>query len=213
MQSSDFDKFDSMMQAVAGIYGRDLSPGVMSLYWRALQQYDISAISEALNRHVQNPDNGQFMPKPADINRMLGGTTQDAALVAWTKVDRAVRGVGTYADVAFDDALIHRVLADMGGWVSLGSKSEDEWPFVAKEFENRYRGYKMRNDRPDYPPVLIGVAGAHNRNGGFKIDAPKLIGDPHAARMVMEGGTDRPLVAITAGQRVENLALEKTSGE
>ena len=203
MQSSDFDKFDSMMQAVAGMYGRDLSPGVISLYWQGLQHYDLSAVREALNRHVQNPDSGQFMPKIADIRKMLGGTTQDAALVAWTKVDHAVRRVGTYADVVFDDPIIHRVLHDMGGWVTVGSKTEDEWPFVAKEFENRYRGYRMRSEQPDYPPVLIGVAGAHNRNGGFKVEPPKLIGDPHQAQIVMEGGTGRQLIGIeSAGSTV-----------
>ncbi len=57
---------------------------------------------------------------------MLGGSTQDAALAAWSKVDRAVREVGPYQSVAFDDALIHRVLFEMGGWIPLGSKTEDE---------------------------------------------------------------------------------------
>jgi hypothetical protein len=35
------------------------------------------------------------------------------------------------------------VISDMGGWVLLGSKGDGDWPFIAKEFENRYRGYRM----------------------------------------------------------------------
>jgi len=196
MQANDFDDFDAMMQAISAMYGKELSPGVLSLYWQGLQGYDLVAVRQALNRHVQNPDTGQFMPKIADVRRMLGGTTQDSALVAWSKVDQALRQLGTYCDVVFDDAIIHRTIHDMGGWVALGTKTEDEWPFVAKEFENRYRGYKMRNETPEYQAVLIGIAGGHNRKGGFRVDPPRLIGDQEAARRVMERGSDKPLLQI-----------------
>jgi len=77
-------------------------------------------------RHLMNPDTGQFLPKPADIVRMLGGRTLDRALMAWAKVDKAVRQIGTYESVVFDDALIHRVLHEMGGWVGMGQKTENE---------------------------------------------------------------------------------------
>ena len=46
------------------------------------------------------------MPKPADIRRVLGGTTADAAALAWAKVIRAVHAVGAYSTVAFDDPFI-----------------------------------------------------------------------------------------------------------
>lgn len=166
------------------------------IYWQGLKDLDLQAVRHALNTHVQNPDTGQFMPKIADVRRMLGGTTQDSALRAWAKIDKAVRHVGSYASVAFDDPLIHRVLHDMGGWVGLSSKSEDEWPFVAKEFENRYRGYAMRNERPEYPPVLTGIAEAENVRRGLRSDPPRLIGDATKAEAVMQGGTRRPLIGF-----------------
>lgn len=214
MQQDDFDQFSTMLQAVAEYCGKPLSAGVIAIYWQGLRDLDLAALRHALNAHAQNPDTGQFMPKIADIRRMLGGTTQDAALVAWAKVDQAVRRVGTYADVVFDDPLVHRVLHDMGGWMALGTKSEDEWPFVAKEFENRYRGYRMRSERPDYPPVLIGIAGAHNRKGNHALQPPMLIGDRLAAQAVMKGGTDKPLIGfVSAGQAFSMLSLVDDSGE
>lgn len=197
MKSTDKPEFASLMVALAEYYSREVSEGILGMYWQGLEQYEIGAICEALNRHMRNPDSGQFMPKIADIARMLGGSTQDAALQAWAKVDQAVRRVGTYADVAFDDPLIHRVLHDMGGWIALGQKNEDEWPFVAKEFENRYRGFRMRSEAPDYPPVMTGIAGAHNRKAGFDTDPPMLIGNPIKARLVITGGTDKPLIGLT----------------
>jgi len=84
------------------------------------------------------------MPKVADVIKMLQGSTQDSALTAWAKVDKAVRSIGTQMSVAFDDPLIHKVIQDMGGWLGLGQRQEAEWPFVAKEFETRYRGFKAR---------------------------------------------------------------------
>lgn len=218
MKIQDKPAFAEAMTALADYYAREMSRAVIDMYWQGLQHYDLPAIGEALNRHMQNPDSGQFMPKIADIARMLGGTTQDAALVAWAKVDQAVRRVGQYADVVFDDALIHRVLHDMGGWLALGTKTEDEWPFVAKEFENRYRGFRMRSERPEYPRVLIGIAGAHNRKlQGFsasELQPPVLIGDPLRAQAVMQAGTDKPLIGFqSAGQNAARLALVSDAGE
>lgn len=196
MQQHEFDAFSEMLQAVAEYCGKPLSPGVIAIYWQGLKDLDLPAVRHALNAHVQNPDTGQFMPKIADVRRMLGGTTQDSALRAWAKVDKGVRHVGPYASVAFDDALIHRVLHDMGGWVGLASKTEDEWPFVAKEFENRYRGFAMRNERSEYPPVLTGIAEAENVRRGLRSDPPRLIGDASKAEAVMQGGTSRPLIGF-----------------
>jgi len=193
----DYEKFSQLMADVHGFYQRDVSDFALSVWWEAMRPFDFEVVAQSLNRHVMNPDAGQFMPKPADIVRMLQGSTQDAALSAWAKVDKAVRHVGTWEDVAFDDPLIHRVLHDMGGWIALGQKAEDEWPFVAREFENRYRGFKARNERPDYPPVLIGLAGANNRQQGQKVAPPMLIGDKAAAHRVMQGGVAKPLLPMS----------------
>ncbi len=196
MTEQDFDAFGKLMRATAEYFGKSLTGGVIGIYWQGLRDLELGELRAALNAHVQNPDVGQFMPKIADIRRMVSGTTRDSALVAWSKVDQAVRHVGTYADAVFDDPIIHRVLHDMGGWIALGAKSEDEWPFVAREFENRYRGFRMRGEVPAYPPVMLGIANAHNRKGGFAVQPARLIGDRSACERVRLGGTDLPLIAM-----------------
>jgi len=192
MQQSDFDDFFAVMEATAQLYGKGITATVAKLWFRALESYDLAAISEGLSRHMQNPDTGQFMPKPADIVRMLGGTTQDSALLAWSKVDRAVRSIGTYESVVFDDPIIHAVLADMGGWIALGGKTETEWPFVAREFENRYRGYRTAGKINSYPPVLAGITQAQNEPHGMPAPEPVLIGDKQQAMLTREHGRDKP---------------------
>ncbi|SEK61461.1 DUF6475 domain-containing protein [Nitrosovibrio tenuis] len=196
MRIDDFQKFHDGIAGVMSFYGKSVSGFALDVWWTALKVYDLAAIVDAFNRHLANPDAGQFAPKPADIIRILQGSSQDAALRAWAKVDLAVRRVGTYCDVVFDDALIHRVIQDMGGWIALGTKAENEWPFVAKEFENRYRGFCSRGELPQYPATLIGLATAHNSRKGFRSGTPVLIGQEQLARQIWRGGTDQPVLGL-----------------
>jgi hypothetical protein len=196
MIETDRKQFFALIGDVYAFYRQDFSAFAGNVWWEAMKPFDFRAVADALNRHCINPDKGQFMPKPADVVKMLQGSTQDAALQAWSKVDRTVRTVGNYRSVVFDDPLIHRVLTEMGGWVQLGTKTEDEWPFVRNEFVNRYRGYRERSDLPDYPPVLIGIAESSNQQHGFQSEPPMLIGRPEEAERVMRLGTNKPMLGI-----------------
>jgi hypothetical protein len=191
MRAGDKKEFLTLLADVHAFYNKDFSTFAGAVWWEALRHYDFPAVSQALSRYAVNPDSGQFMPKPADVVKMLGGTSTDAALMAWSKVDRAVRSVGQYASVVFDDALIHRVIDDMGGWVKLCScPSEDDFVFVAKEFQTRYRGFSVRSETPDYQPVMIGLAQAQNARQGLAYNVPpRTIGDLEKCRMVYLSGT------------------------
>lgn len=210
MQDNDKKRFATLLSGIADYYGKELAGGVIELYWQGLRQYDLGAVEKALWEHTQNPDNGQFMPKIADVTRNLQGRTTDQASIAWSKVDSAVRRVGTYSDVVFDDPIIHRVIADMGGWIKFGTMNEDEWPFTGNQFRTRYQGYKMRGEIPEYQPVLIGIANAHNGKEGFKTQAPMLIGNQDRAKQVMLAGTNDQLIQMKlAGDTITNTAIRR----
>ncbi|WP_454731478.1 MULTISPECIES: DUF6475 domain-containing protein [Cupriavidus] len=197
MTPQDIPRFTTLVSNVYAFYRADFSEFAGKVWWSAMLPFDIDAVQEAFNRHCVNPDAGQYLPKPADIVRMLQGSTQDSALQAWAKVDRAIRTVGTYRSVKFDDGLIHRVVMEMGGWIEIGRKTEDEWPFVRNEFVNRFRGYRMRNELPEFPPHLIGMTEAQNSKAGFSFEPPLLLGDPYKALAVGRAGTDVPLLQVT----------------
>lgn len=192
MQQADFAEFRGVLQGVYALYGKDLSRPVMDVWWNAMRPFDLVAFRDAMTRHATDPDRGQFLPRPADVIRLMAGSTQDGALVAWAKVDRAVRSIGTYATVVFDDPIIHAVIGDMGGWIHLGTKSEDEWPFVAREFENRYRGYRTRGAPGQYPAKLVGIAEGENARTGRPTQPPVLIGQAQAAQSVLAAGSAQP---------------------
>lgn len=196
LQPRDKPSFVDMLTAVAAVYGRDVTPPLIDLYWQALLPYDIAAVRQAFDRHVKNPDSGQFMPKPADLIRMLGGTTADSAMQAWAKVERAIRRVGGHESVVFDDPVIHRAIDDMGGWPKLCNTLEDDLPFRARDFQNLYRGFALRREVPEYPPHLIGRFEAHNRHAGQPVAPPLLVGETAACQRVLQGGATVPLLPI-----------------
>lgn len=210
MTKQDAARFAQIITGLSEMYGKEISDGAMALWFEALKAYDIDAISVAASSHVASPDSGQFMPRPADIIKMIGGTSKDSAFLAWTKVDKAVRMVGNHKTVVFDDPLIHAVIGDMGGWIALGEKSDEEWPFIANEFKNRYQGYKSRGEVPEYNGKLIGLSEANNRTAGFEIPAPVLIGDAVQAKHVLECATGKTLQITTASESVMS-ALGKIS--
>ena len=207
MRQDDFDGFKKLMRGVHDFYGKDLSSFALDVWWGALKNYELQVISQALTLHCQNPDTGQFCPKPADVVRMVGGTTKDAALMAWNKVQEGVSKAGSYSSVCFDDPIINRCLLDMGGWPDLCAKQMDELPFVERNFCDRYRAYKIRGDSPGHPPYLVGLTEAMNAQKGFQSAPPFLIGNPEQARRVLTCGANTPLIPVTLADHVEGVTL------
>jgi len=190
-------QFATLLTHLADYYKSELSRAMLGIYWAGLRQYSYEAIEKACWAHTQLPDEaGRWMPRNSDIIKMIDGGTDDRSQVAWSKVDQAVRVRGTWDDVIFDDATIHRVLADMGGWILVGSKDDKEWPFVAKEFQQRYRAYAQRGGAPEYPAQLTGQANAHNRAQGMPLLPAVLYGDPEKAKLVYRRGSGVTLVGM-----------------
>lgn len=206
MIERDRPEFAEMMSAIYAFHRQECTDSALEIWWVAMKQFDFAAVRRALGQQTMNPDSGQFLPKPADVVKMLGGSTLDSALVAWTKVDRAVSSLGAYHTVVFDDPLIHRVIEEMGSWVVLCKCSAKDWPFRQHEFLNRYRSYKSRGEIPPYPPKLVGIIDGENTAKGFEEGPPLLVGDRDLARKVLAGGSNVPLLSFTPLQ-IEHAAL------
>ena len=145
--------------------------------FECLLRYDIADIKKALIMHANNPDGGQFAPKPADIARQIDGTGDERSLAAWTRVEEAISSFGSWTPLVFDDAKIHACIGEMGGWERFVGMTYDELPFVRNEFCKRYRAY-MHTAPTVYPAKLVA-----DGNGD-----PVFIGNRDEAKMVMIGG-------------------------
>lgn len=202
MQSNEFERFKLVLAKTFALYDKPLTDVLLEVWWESLRAYELQEVTRALSAHIRNPDNGQFLPKPADVIRALRGTSANTAQSAWTKVEGAIRKIGPYRSVAFDDPVIHRVIQDMGGWIKINKITNEELPFVQREFENRYRGFSATGEIPDYPRTLTGIPEDYNKREAIRIGADLqektvLIGDAGKAELVIHGGSDSPSVAIT----------------
>lgn len=198
MNAKDKDKLLALLPQVCAFYRQDFSKFLGGVWIAAMEQFTFDEVKHAIERHTMNPDSGQFMPKPADVVKMLGGTSADVALAAWSKVERAIRSIGQYQSVVFDDALIHRVIDDMGGWVKVNSyQDEKAFEFAAREFQTRYRGFSMRGEVPPFARVMVGLADAENARLGLSGSGsarPLLLGDPaRCVDVFQRGGRTAPL--------------------
>jgi len=190
MLPTDRPAFSALLTGcLQALYEKPVTPLLLDVWFAALSAYPLADISSALSRHVIDPDHGQFPPKPADVVRLIDGGGDGKALAAWSKVDKALRHVGGWRSVCFDDPLIHACIADMGGWITLCETKTDELPFRQQEFAKRYRALMLAPARA-YPPRLIGRAEAGNALNGYPVEPPLLLGDPHkAARVRMSGAS------------------------
>jgi hypothetical protein len=197
MKQKDPLRLAAVLADVHAFYRQDFSDFALKVWTMAMDPFDIAAVERAVGQHAMNPDSGQWCPKPADIVKMLQGSTKDSANIAWSAVDYAIRTRGDQYSVVFDDPLIHRVVEDMGGWIKLCRVDSDQYPFTQNEFVTRYKGYKVRGEVPPYPARLIGAPEDYNARQGYPVAPPLLIGDARKAQAVLSGGSNTPRIALT----------------
>ncbi len=196
MNQEDKILFATMMAGIAELHGKKLSTQLLEIYWRCLIEYQIDDIKTALKYHAIDPDCGQFMPKPADIVRMLVGNSSEQSLQVWSTVLKATQSVGCYKTIVFDNSIIHAVINEMGGWVKLCQTLEDSLPFTGKEFQKRYQFY-LRQQTFTYPNKLVGIIEHTNAFLGHSIELPVLFGDKTTALRIYHEGKNHDHLPLT----------------
>ena len=190
MNPTDKTGFARLITGLAQTFHTAVSAADLEAYWRLLSRFSLEEIERAIAGYCRSPKGHRFFPKPSELVVLIVGSDTDQALRAWSTVMRAIRGVGAYRTVVFDDPLIHAVIWDMGGWQALCALLVDEEPFRAKEFERRYVGYVTRPPTR-YPRKLAGITDTVNAANGYgQIRPPTLIGDEQKALQVLQSGQD-----------------------
>lgn len=174
-KETDLKRFAEIMTATSEVYGKPISQIGIDMWFGDLRKYDIRQIYRAFQAHRQDPKNGKFMPKPSDIIRHIDGLPDELAVNAWAKVIEAIRRVGSWGSVEFDDMAIHQVVTQMGGWSKLCSMSLDELSFKQRDFERMYLDAK-KSPSEFTPRYLAGVAEIENFSKGLPCDPPVRIG-------------------------------------
>ena len=172
-------EFLEMLQGVYEFYGRrsQLGDFAVQVWWMACQEFDLTQVSKAFSKHLMNAESGQYLPKPADIVKALQGTATDRATLAWSKVHEAVRLIGAYTDVIFDDPAIHAVIQDLGGWPKICATESKDIGYTMHRFCESYRAYCVGQDFT-YQGKFIGIRSPDHdyARRGLPVPEPKLVG-------------------------------------
>jgi hypothetical protein len=208
MKPNEIRQFGEILRRTFSVYSKELTPDMLEVWFDALVAYTLEDVATALSRHLRDADSGRFVPKPADVVAHLAGGSSVRALRAWSTVEKAVRMVGHYQSVNFDDPIIHRVIDDMGGWVKLASTGTvEDLKFRGIEFQKRYQGALITGGvGADYPPYMIGAAESHNAGERVTIAAPVLIGNPAKCQQVRDEAQGSSLRVTHGAASVAKLA-------
>lgn len=204
MNANDLTQFTQFLRKCCVLYNKPMCEDVIEWYWGALKSFEWVKVKAAFQSHVSSPDTGKFMPTPAEVLCYVqGGSPQTQALRAWSKVEHAMRSVGSYESVVFDDCIIHAVIADMGGWIGLCQTHLKALPFRAHEFQKRYAAYVLHPPLR-YPKQLLGLMARDNHREGYVMKTPLFIGDIERALAVFNQDNDGSL-------SVQSLSVELVS--
>ena len=163
--------FKEYMTALAELFGKELTALLNGLYWKILEPFGDEQCEAAFKELIFS---SRFFPKPADFLDLLRGKKEDQAARAWIKVVDAVRGIGNYESVQFDDPIIHSVFKFWGGWGVTADWKESELKWKQKEFE---RLYVIMSANKEHPTYLPGLNEINNAASGCDIQAkPVRIG-------------------------------------
>ena len=149
MQEQEKAAFRDMMMAAGEVYGREITKPLLQVYFAALSQCGIEQVQGAMMAHMQNPDSGQFFPKPADFIRQMSGTSkqqeaaiEDKASMAWACIERDIRRIGSYGTLKMDDKQALAAVKAIGGWQSLCQTETSKMEWKRKEFIRMYETFE-----------------------------------------------------------------------
>ena len=86
------------------------------------------------------------------------------AEIAWQRVESAIRRVGSYTSITFNDPAIHGAIDMLGGWVHIAEQTYDQLADTKEKFLRIYSDIQA-NSRP-YPSILLGRHDRQNTASG-----------------------------------------------
>lgn len=156
MNHKDFSIIFGMM---AEYFGATPSSGIIEIYFQSFKDWPSEDFKKACQSVMQNRVfNG--LPKIAEIREALYGRIDDLVALAWESLMKALREVGPWESVIFEDGAIGHSIEAMGGWEKVNGWTVDECRMRRKEFESIYLANLRRGNIK--PKKMTGLIEAHN---------------------------------------------------
>jgi len=162
MNQNDKDRFLKAFTFMAEVFAKENSKILLNAYFKAMDKFTIDEVVSAIETAICNV---KFFPKPVELIEMITGGSQnieDRALIEAGKVLKAIKRIGKYKSVQFDDAFTQAVIVQtFGGWVKMCAElntQEEKW-FV-KDFSGSYSAYSRQGIK--HEGHLSGIAEIDN---------------------------------------------------
>jgi hypothetical protein len=168
----DTDEFLDLLHAIAEQYDRTVSAAAGTMFFGALQQYDIATVRGAFNRFIRSPQAKYGFPKPIHIIEIIEGSEEEKEANAWAILTDACRRIGSYTSAVFEDvalaAVVERMFKSWAGCVEYwGDSGEMQWQAKRKEFILLYRIAAKEPRRNREPVLLLGRSALENQQSGY----------------------------------------------
>lgn len=177
MTIDDMEQFQEIMTVLNESFGdinRPVSDIKMRFYFKALSDLTIDQLNDAAII-LANTKVIHTFPTPAEIRQAVEGNPHDQGQIAFDKLITAVRSIGPYQTVIFDDPAIHAFIQSYGGWEEICDKTVEDWKYMRNEFVKGYTGFQRIYD---VPLQLTGIHDAANRCKGIDhCIPPSIVGD------------------------------------
>lgn len=170
----DEAKFNEGMAILCEMFGREANKFLLKGYFMVLKDLSNEQFEHAIT-HVMGSHKFSKMPLPAEIKEQVLGKSEDMALLALDKLQKAMSKKGKYASVCFDDPLIHACVSSLGGWIKLCSMELEEWKWVKKDFERLYKAFASNPEaKIQIPDHLPGIIETQNSANGYQVDKLRI---------------------------------------
>lgn len=216
MNNSDRREFGEMWRAVRAEYGQEVTKTGLSLAFAVLERFTLEEVKAGIAMHMSDTNNGQYKIQTAHVIANIEGRGDERAGVAWSKLYRAIGAVGSYADVVFDDAIIHAIVENEGGWVKVCLMVEDDLKYMQARFHKQYVQLVSKSGVFSYPKILSGTINLDRKSRGLELDPPATIGEVNQCRLVYRNGADvtleinHPKSVSSIVQLIENKKTEES---
>lgn len=188
MTRADAARFASNLAAMAAVFEREISKQVTEAYFRSLESFSIDDVEAGIARACKML---KFWPKPVEIIECITGggvRLEDKAEVEACKVLGAIKEIGTYRTVAFDDPVTQAVIVQhFGGWTRFSEMLEENEKWFIRDFVAAYQAFARSGIK--YFGALPGISSGQNALKGIdRKEEPALIGDQEKAKAVLATG-------------------------
>lgn len=138
--------FTERLIALGEFFDATLTPMRQAMYFEALRDLPLSLVIRGLNESLRVCT---FMPKPAEIRKLVVGDDDSTAELAWQDYKRIAKQAGGYQSPVFEDpALADALVAVFGSWEAAcwSDFSPEMWSSKRKEFGRVYRAMRTRGE-------------------------------------------------------------------